>query len=457
MAENVNHNRKAVWAWYFYDFGNSAFTTLIVTFIYATYYAKVMAASELDGTWLWSIGVSFTAVTVALLSPLLGAAADRTNKRKMFLLGATLMCVLASIMLYFQKPYEWQHEHGLPHAAFTALFWFIVGNIAFELGCSFYNSFLPDIAPAEKIGRISGFGWGFGYVGGLLCMVLALVGFIQPETPWFGFGTEASEHIRATNLLVGVWMLLFCMPIFIWLKEPGKYRTDTKDVNLIAESYQRIKETAGEIKKYRQLVRFLIANLFYNDALVTIFSMGAVYATVVLHFTTEEIMIFGIVLNVMAGMGAALFGFLDDKLGGKKTISYSIWGLLIAVILATVAPDKTTFWVAGILVGIFAGPNQSASRSLMGRFVPPEKESEFYGFFAFSGKATSFLGPFLFGNVTILVEQLFGGEAPFAPQRAGIAVLIVLFTIGWILLRRVDEAEGMTLAKVPDEAPKSNM
>ena len=447
MKPTSTYNRKAVSAWAFYDFGNSAFTTLIVTFIYATFFTKAMAASTLDGTWLWSIGVSFTAIMVALLSPILGAAADRTNTRKWFLFGSTFLSIIGSIALYYQKPYEWQHVHGLPHAAHTAIFWFVLANVAFEVGSSFYNSFLPDIAPPDRIGRISGYGWGLGYVGGLLCMVVALVAFVQPETPWFGFKTEAAEHIRATNLLVAVWMFIFCLPIFFWVKEKKNNPDVGGAENLVLESYQRIRNTAHEIKGYRQLLRFLVANLFYNDALVTIFSMGAVYATTVLGFTTSEIMVFGIVLNITAGIGAALFGFVDDRLGGKKTIQYSVWGLMIAVLMATLAPDKTTFWVAGIVVGIFAGPNQSASRSLMGRFVPPSKESEFYGFFAFSGKCTSFLGPFLFGNITVLVQQLFGEHAPFAPQRAGISVLILLFGLGLYLLSKVDEAEGMRIAK----------
>jgi UMF1 family MFS transporter len=439
-------SRRSIVAWCFYDFGNSAFTTLIVTFIYGTYFSKMMSTSETEGTWLWSMAISISAVFIALISPIVGAAADRTGRRKLFLWIASMTCILGAVMTYFPLPHATLQKMGLPDQAWQALFWFMIGNIAFEVGSSLYNSFLPTITTPENIGRISGYGWGLGYVGGLLCMAIALVGFVQTEHPWFGFSLENGENLRATNLLVAVWMLVFCTPYFFLV--PSIQRKEVKmDGNFILDSFRRIGQTFTEIKKYKQLVRFLLANVFYNDGLVTIFSIGAIYAATALKFEFSEIMMFGIVLNVTAGIGAVSFGFLDDRLGGKRTIKYSIWGLTLAVLMACLSPNKTVFWIAGVLVGVFAGPNQSASRSLIGRFVPPSKESEFYGFFTFAGRCTSFLGPLLFGNVTALVHYLYGGNPPFEPQRAGVGVLLILFAIGWYMLSRVDEAAGIAAAK----------
>lgn len=448
MAESKSPvSGRTVWSWCLYDFGNSAFTTLIVTFIYATYFTDLMAESNTRGTWLWSLAVSLTAVVVAILSPILGAIADQGGYRKRFLFLTTAIAVVSSAMLFFPLPHATTMELGLPSQALNALFWFVLGNIAFELGGVFYNAFLPDIAPPDRIGRISGYGWGLGYVGGLICMVIALVGFVNVDAPWFGFSTDAYENIRATNLLVAVWFAVFAIPIFLWVPE-------TKPMNPekgghIRRALKQVRQTFYEVRKYRVLVRFLVARLFYNDGLVTIFAMGAVYAVGTLDFTTSEIIIFGIVLNVMAGLGALGFGFIDDRLGGKQTIMYSLYGLAIACLIAVFAPNKEIFWVAGIMVGIFAGPNQSASRSLMGRFVPPEKENEFFGFFAFSGKLTAFLGPFLFGLLTQIADSLFemlNTEQLFAPQRAGITVVFILFAIGFYILRDVNEKEGIMIA-----------
>ncbi|MGB5999802.1 MAG: MFS transporter, partial [Thermoanaerobaculia bacterium] len=284
---------------------------------------------------------------------------------------------------------------------------------------------------------ISGWGWALGYAGGLLALVVALFALIRPEVPLFGFSTENGENIRATNLLVAAWFAVFSLPIFLWVRE-DKSRITTSG-SVLDASFKQLATTLKEIREYKQIFRFLIARLVYNDGLVTIFAFGGIYAAGTFGFTLQEIMIFGIVLNVAAGLGAFVLGFLDDRLGGKRTIQISLWGLSIATLIAVLAPHKWMFWVAGIMVGIFAGPTQSASRSLMGRFVPPDKENEFFGFFAFSGKATAFLGPFMLG----LLTQIFG------TQRAGISIVLALFVLGFLLLRTVDEEEGIRAAERP--------
>lgn len=418
----TSDSSKTIWAWSLYDFANSAFTTLIVTFVYATFFAKGIASDENVGTNLWSIGITISALVVAFLSPFLGAVADKGGYRKRFLGIATLICIGASAALFFP-------QQGQVYFALTI---FVIANVSFEMANVFYNAFLPDIAPLEKIGRISGYGWALGYAGGLLCMVVGLVFLVQPDPPLFGLDADSSQQIRATNLLVAAWFALFSIPMFLVVKD-RKVENPQSASLVLKGAWQDLVRVFNDIKRFRQVFRLLLARLIYNDGLITIFGFGGLYAAVVFDFTVSEIIIFGIGLNVAAGLGAWIFGFMDDKLGGKPTIIFSLVGLTASALLAVLTTSVLWFWVAGLGVGLLAGPNQSASRSLLGRFTPPKHENEFYGFFAFSGKFTAFLGPFLLGKLTLLFDNM----------RAGIAVVIALFIIGGILLFRVDEKEGI--------------
>ena len=413
-------NRRTIFAWCLYDFANSAFTTLVVTFIYAAFFTKVIAPDEVTGTWLWSRSVSITAIAVALLSPLLGALADRGGYRKRFLGFFTVVAVAGTTWLYSAMPGE----------VARALLWFTLANIAFEMGGVFYNAYLPDIAPPNRIGRISGYGWALGYVGGLSALGLALVGFVDAEVPWFGLEKEGYQHIRATNLLVAGWFALFSLPLFIWVPERPARPDPSR--GLLTDPFQRLASTFREIRRYPDIFRLLLARLFYADGLNTVFAFGGIYAAGTFGFTFEELLFFGLVLNVAAGFGAFALGFVDDWLGGKRTIQISLLGFIAAALTALLTGRRALFWAAGLLIGLCGGPNQAASRSLMGRFVPEEKKNEFYGLFAFSGKATAFMGPFLLGELTRL----------FASQRAGMAVVLVFFVIGLALIGRVDEERG---------------
>ena len=414
---------KAIWAWACYDFANSAFTTLVVTFIYATYFTQVIAASETEGISQWAVAVTVTGLVVAVLSPYLGALADQGGLRRRFLMISTGICVAGSALMFF--PGEGQVVFAL--AVFT------LSNIAFELGNVFYNAYLPDLAPPSRIGRVSGYGWGAGYIGGLLCLVVALFGFVQADSPLFGFSTQAGEHIRATNLLVAVWVGLFALPLFLWVPDtrsdslPG-FRILMRDTN--AQLLTTLRSITG---RYRQVLRFLIARLIYNDGLITVFAFGGIYAATTFGFSTEQVIMFGIALNVTAGLGAFLFGFVDDWLGGRRTIILSLIGLMAFGVVAVTTRSVVWFWIAALGAGLLAGPNQAASRSLLGRFVPANRRNEFYGFFAFSGKFTSFLGPAILGYVVHLT----------ASQRWGLATVLVFFAVGLVLLMRVDEEQGV--------------
>ena len=208
MARLASADSRAVWSWALYDFANSPFTTLVVTFVYGTYFTQAVAADPISGTALWSRAITITALIVAIASPVLGAIADRGGYRKRFVLLSTLVCVGATTALYAV----------LPGQVTAALVLFVIANVAYEIGTVFYNAFLPDLAPPSQIGRISGYGWGFGYVGGLLALVVALLTLIRPEVPWFGFSKALGENVRATNLLAAAWFLVFSVPLFLWVR-----------------------------------------------------------------------------------------------------------------------------------------------------------------------------------------------------------------------------------------------
>jgi len=416
---------RVIGSWALYDWANSAFTTLVVTFIYGTYFSEAMAPDPITGTTWWGRAIGVSAVLIAVLSPLAGAAADRGGTRKRSLAVTTAVCVAGSTVLAFIAP-------GSTGVAMLALAVFVVSNVAFEMGMVFYNAFLPAIAPAHRIGRISGYGWGLGYAGGLVCMVIALVGFVQPDVPWFGLSKEAGFNVRATNLLVAAWFGVFSLPLFLFVPEQ---RTGVAGAGF-REALRELRRTFQAVSRYRIVMRYLIARLVYNDGLVTVFAFGGIYAAGTFGMELSEVILFGIAINLVSGLGALIFGVVDDRLGGKRTILITLGALSLATLMAVWAPNRTWFWVAGMLIGIFVGPNQSASRSLMARFVPARQQAEFFGFYAFSGKITSFLGPILLAEATSVFDS----------QRAGVATVLLFFVVGGWLLSTVDERAGIAAA-----------
>lgn len=426
MSDQVGGNRKAIIAWCFYDWANSAFTTLVVTFLYAKYFAQQFAPDENVGTALWSRGIVASSIIVALLSPIMGAVADRGGNRRRYLIGTTLLCIVATVTLGFITP-------EMPNPVFTALTVFVIANVMFEMAIVFYNSFLPSLVSQDKIGRVSGYGWGLGYFGALCVLVIALVLFIGVDgEPLLPLSLDAGANLRASSFLVAAWFLFFSIPTFLYVRDPGRAKTRVDVRGALGD----LAQTFREVRRYREVVKFLLARLVYNDGLVTVFAFTGLYAVGTFDFSDRELVVFAIVMNLTAGTGAAVFGLVDDKVGGKATIAWSLIALTIGGVIAILAPNRLWFWVAAFIIGIFVGPNQSASRSLMGRFVPRKQQAEFFGFFAFSGKATAFLGPLLLG----ILAGAFN-------QRVGMSVAILFFLVGGSILAGVDERAGIAAAK----------
>ena len=433
-----NKYKRTIFSWSIYDFANQPFTTITITFIYSTFFAStIFLGTEEEGVAAWGKAIIISSLIVAFLSPIMGAIADRGGFRKVFLIFWTWICVVFSFMLYYPMPGD----------VFNALLFFCIANIGFEMGGVFLNAYLPEIAPKDKIGRISGYGWSFGYVGGLLALAVCFIFLVFPEqpiNPLTGnyFDKESYEHIRIINVLIAIWLAVFSIPTFLFVR--GKNKKIKEKDNLISKSFIEIKKTFIEISKYKQVVRFLFARIVYNDALITVIAFGGPYAYTQFGFdmdTNGKLMIFAIVLNIFAGLGAFIFGFLDDYIGGKKTVQITNLGFILALLIAFVAPvlenGETYFWISGILIGIFLGPNQAASRSLMGRMIPGKKENEFYGFFAFSGKATAFLGPLLYTLVIDLTNDM----------RWSMLMLVVFFLVGMYILNTVDDKKILNTVK----------
>jgi UMF1 family MFS transporter len=400
-------NRKEVFAWSFYDFANQPFTTIVVTFIYSAFFIKVISHNEQLGTTLWANAIAISAIVVSVLSPILGAIADNGGYRKFFLILFTWTCAIFTILLYLPKSGD----------VFFALTLFVIANISFEIGSVFCNSYLPDLSEKKNSGSISGFAWGLGFVGGLLALFLSLV--IFPELD--------SLSIRKVNILVGLWFLVFSLPTFFFLKDRKKEKFKKQH---ILDSFSAIKTTFKTISEYKVISQFLVARLFFNDGLVTIFALGGIYAVSTLNFSFNEVMQLGIVLNIAAGLGSFFFGYIEDQIGAKKVINITLLVLIFATLIAIIAPEthypKELFWVAGVLLGLMIGPNQSCSRSLMAQLTPKEKLSEFFGFFALTGKATSFIGPLLFGIITSIYNQ-----------QIALWVVVALFVLGFFLFSRI--------------------
>ncbi len=408
---------SALVAWSLYDWANSAFPTVVTTFVFATYFTQAVAETPELGTAQWSRAQSLAALGVAVLSPVLGAIADWGGRRKPWLAAFTVLCIGATSLLWFVLP-------GTGYAT-RALVLVAVATLSFELASVFYNAMLPDIAAKKKIGRWSGWGWGLGYAGGLCCLVLCLVGFIQTDTPWFGVGKAEAADVRATSLAVAVWFAVFALPLFFLVRE--KPARALPAASAVHEGLRALVQTVRQARRHRTIALFLLAQMIYADGLVTLFAFGGIYAAGTFKMSLAEVIQFGILLNVTAGLGAACFARLDDRLGAKPVIVFALSGLLVFGGSVLIVESKMLFWVFGSLLGVFVGPAQAASRSMLARLAPPDMRAEMFGLFALSGKATAFLGPAVLGAATLY----------FNSQRAGMATILLFWLAGLALLMGV--------------------
>jgi len=419
LSSRGGASRRGVFGWCLYDWANSAFPTVITTFVFSAYFTKAVAADEISGTAQWGIAISLSGLAVAVLSPFLGAIADHAGRRKPWVFAFTGLCALASALLWFARPDTSFIILALTLAA--------LANFAFEMAMVFYNAMLPDLVGRERIGRLSGWGWGLGYAGGLACLALALVFLVQTETPVFGLDKTSFEHLRATGPMVAIWMAVFAAPFFLWT--PDRPAQGISFSTALKRGTATLINTVQRVRDYAHIVRFLIAHMMYAEGLNTLFAFGGIYAAGTFGMAFDELILFGIALNVTAGLGAAAFAWIDDRIGPKRTIMIAVMGLAVLGTVLLFVEGKAMFWTFALPLGIFVGPAQAASRSMMARLAPPELMTEMFGLYALSGKATAFLGPALLAWMTVV----------FASQRAGMAVVMVFFLLGLVLLMGVPD------------------
>lgn len=424
---------SALVSWALYDWANSAHPTLITTFVFAAYFTQGVAADPVTGTAHWGYATSAAALAVAIISPVAGAIADNLGRRKPWLGAATLLAILATAALWFVKPAP---AHVLPALVLVAL-----GVFFFELGMVFYNAMLPALVPRSLIGRMSGWAWGLGYAGGLVSLVVALFGFVKAENSWFGVGTGDAANVRAVAPLVAVWFALFALPLFVFT--PDAPRTGLSLGAAARAGLAALAATARKVRGFRHLVLFLLAMMCAANGLTTLFAFGGIYAASQFGLDFEELLLFGIAMNVTAGAGAAAFGWLDDAIGPKRTLLIALSGLLVLGAAILLVGGKAAFWAAALPLGLFVGPAQAAGRSFMAHAAPPDMRAEMFGLYALAGRATNFLGPAVLAGIT----------DAFQSQRLGMASILGFFVVGGFLMLFVPDPRAV--ANPRDVAPGS--
>lgn len=420
-------NKSAVTAWCLYDWASSAFSSIVTTFIFATYFTTKIAADSITGTYQWANAASISGIFIAILSPVFGAIADYGGKHKYWLFVFTYTSAISTALLWFAYPTQ--------ESIFFTLTIVIIATITYEIAQVFYNSFLLDLVPKTHIGRISGIGWGLGYIGGIVALAITLFLFIEPRIPWLTNNLDA--NIRICGPFVALWYGVFALPIFIMV--PSLKVVKRPFPVALHEGLKRLYHTVKKLPGEKNILLYLIARMFYIDGLNTVFAFGGIYAAGTFGMSFQKVLLFGITMNIAAGIGALSLSFVDDWIGPKKTIMVSIGCLIIFGGFLVFVEAEWLFWIASLCLCIFVGPVQSASRSLMVRLIVSKSlVSEMFGLYALSGRVTAFLGPWILGVMTY----------HFASQRVGIGSILFFFAIGGILLSFVAEKTELNLATV---------
>ena len=404
---------KKIFNFALYDFANSAFTTIIITFIFSTYFAKQIAPNPVLGQsyWGWTIGI--TGLVVALIGPLLGTIADKKNYSEFFIKIFTIICISLTCLLWFSKPSE-------KYLIYTL---FIVGlaNIFYELSLIFYNSTLKKISESNNLGKSSGFSFALGYIGGIIVLIICITIFIDNDSLPFGLSKENSENVRATSILVAFWYLIFSMPFLFNLKKTNKNEIEKK-INYT----KNFKELIWD-KGLNNIGKFLLARMLYADGLNAIIIMGGIFAVGVFSLEIKDLLVLSVLMNITAFIGAIVGGYANDRFSSKSVIIFSLIGLILSSSIILFLKSKIIFLFFASINGFFIGPVQSASRVFMTKSIDENNQASGFGLFALSGKLTSFIGPLLVSTITYISNS----------QKIGFSSAIALLLIGLLVLLKV--------------------
>jgi UMF1 family MFS transporter len=402
-------NKKNVFIWTLFDFGNSSYAVIIVAFVFAVYFKKTVAGGEGIADFYWALAINISMIISAVLNPVCGAISDLTFSKKKFLLAFTLLCVVSTALMYFTGE----------GTVLYALLLFILSNIGFQTGLTFYDAFMSDVAEPEDYNRVSSLGYAVGYVGSLVSVLLV---FPLKDNPNLLF------------VVCALFFLLFSLPFFFFLKEK---RSETKRVkNLFAYGFSKVGNTLRHINEYSVLRNFLLAFFFYIDAVNTIIFFAGNYASTTLNFDVTELAIFFLIVQFTAMLGSLIFSYVGDKLGILRSIFVNIVMWIILTLAVFFTEDKTSFYVIGGFAGTFLGSIQSLSRTLMTTLTPLEFKAEFFGFYALLDKTSTLLGPLTFGFVSWVSGS----------QKLAVLSLGLFFIVGMLLLSKVKEKEKPKIA-----------
>jgi len=412
---------REIIAWCLYDFANSAFSVIITTVVFGRYFQQFVVEGDAKlGSLLWGIAISLSMLVIGLASPILGAMADLSGGKKKGLLIFTGACVVATAALWFVRPGD----------VALGMILFVVANIGFSGSFSFYNGFLPEITTDENVGRVSGMGFAWGYVGGLACLAVCLPLLWKPWT------SVTLGPVRASFLVTAAFFALFSIPIFAWLRERSPAGDRSTLAALARQGFARLGDTFAHVRRYEDLFRYLVAFLVYNDAIETVIYFSPVFASEVLGFSDAEVLYLFAAVQATAFAGAWGLAALTDRVGALRMVALTlvVWCALVG--WAYFITSKTLFWVMALTAGLVLGPCQAASRSLMSTFIPEGHSAEFFGFFSISGKFSAILGPLVFGWTTYA----------FGSHRAGLLSTLAFFLAGFAMLFGVDVERGRRAA-----------
>jgi UMF1 family MFS transporter len=408
---------REVWAWSMYDFANSGYTTVVITAVYNAFFVAVVAGKAPWATFAWTAALSVSYLAVLLTAPVVGAWADAHAAKKRLLLFATAGCALFTAALVFAGP----------GAITLAIVLIVLSNYFFSAGENLIAAFLPELADSKAMGRVSGWGWAFGYLGGLVSLAVSLAYILWAEKQ----GQPATRFVPVTMLITAALFALCAVPTFLFLKERAVPQPAT------GSAWRRVLETLHRSRQYRDLRRFLVCILFYQAGIMAVIALAAIYAQEAMKFTQQQTIVLVLVVNVTAAIGAFAFGYLQDAIGHVRAMALILAGWIVMIATAYFADDAPTFWIAANLAGLCMGSSQAAGRAIVGYLSPRSREGEFFGLWGLAVKAASIFGPLTYGVVTWVFE---------GNHRLGILAVGGYFVVGLVLLAGLDVERGRRAA-----------
>lgn len=416
--------RREVWAWAMYDFANSGYTTVVITAIFNAYFVAVVAGEAPWATFAWTAALAVSYALILVTAPFVGAWADLHAAKKKLLALTTVGCVAATAALSLAGPGDLA----------LAIALLVISNFFFGSGENLIAAFLPEIADEEALGKVSGWGWSLGYLGGLVSLgaCLAWVSSAQAR------GLGAADFVPGTLLITAALFALASLPTFLLLRERARPKAGLPSVGA---AFGRVMQTLRATRSYADMRRFMLCVVFYQAGIQAVIALAAIYAEQAMGFTTQQTIALIFLVNITAALGAFAFGHWQDRLGHVRAIALTLVGWIIMVVLAASAQGETAFWIAANVAGLCLGASQSAGRALVGYLSPPERHAEFFGLWGLAVKLSAILGPLTYGAVT----WMSGGD-----HRLAMLITGSYFVVGLAVLRGVDAARGRRAALAAD-------